>query len=82
MEEEGGIEFTGDLIKLKGIIGDYSIQVATCVTDKCVRSFVRNLRAKGFKPFKYKGPIFLGAQSQSNEFQERGDVIMIFEFKT
>ncbi len=29
----------------------FSIQVATCRTDKCVKSFVRNLRAKGFKPF-------------------------------
>jgi hypothetical protein len=31
---------------------------------------------------KYKAPVFLGTQSQSNEFQERGGVIMIFEFKT
>ena len=29
----------------------FSIQVATCRTDKCIKSFVRNLRAKGFKPF-------------------------------
>ncbi|MFC1491668.1 SPOR domain-containing protein [Nitrospinota bacterium] len=29
----------------------YSVQVATCRTENCVKSFLRQLRAKGYKPY-------------------------------
>ena len=53
----------------KGSAPYYSVQIATCRTDKCVRSFVDKLRAKGYRPF-------VSGRSKSSSSSKRTEVLL------